>query len=38
MRCSSVLVGEGAIVRVCRGIGRMGVMCETGVIEYSVSS
>jgi hypothetical protein len=31
-------VGEGAIVRDCRGIGRMGIMCKVDIVDYSVSS
>jgi hypothetical protein len=30
-------VEEGAIIRDCRGIGRMRVMCEVVIIGYSVS-
>jgi hypothetical protein len=30
-------VGEGAIVRDCRGIGKMGVTCNVGTIEHAVS-
>jgi hypothetical protein len=33
----SLGVGEGAIVRDCRGIGRIGVMCKVGIIDCSVS-
>jgi hypothetical protein len=33
----SVTVGEGAIVRDCRRIGRMWVTCKVGIIDYSVS-
>jgi hypothetical protein len=29
--------GVGAIVRDCRGIGRMGIMCKVGIVDYSVS-
>jgi hypothetical protein len=36
-RCSSVVVRETAIVRDCRGIGRMGIMCKVSIIDYSVS-
>jgi hypothetical protein len=36
-RCSSVTVGENTIVRDCRVIGRMQVMCKVGIIDYSVS-
>jgi hypothetical protein len=36
-RCSSVVVEEGAIVRDCRGIGRKGIMCTVGIIDYSMS-
>jgi hypothetical protein len=31
-------VGESAIVRYCRGKGRVGVTCKVGIIDYSVSS
>jgi hypothetical protein len=31
-------MGEGAIVRNCRQIGRMGKICKVGVIDYLVSS
>jgi hypothetical protein len=34
--CSSVIVGEGAVVRDCIGIGRMGVMCKIGIIYISI--
>jgi hypothetical protein len=37
VRCSSVVVGKGAIVRDCREVGRMVVMCKVGTIDYSVS-
>jgi hypothetical protein len=30
-------MGKGTIVRGCRGIRRMGVMCKVGIIDYSVS-
>jgi hypothetical protein len=30
-------VGEGAIVRDGRWIGRMGVTCKVGITDYSVS-
>jgi hypothetical protein len=30
-------VGEGASVRDCRGIGRMGVMCIFGIVGYLAS-
>jgi hypothetical protein len=36
-RYSFVIVGEGAIVRDCRRIGRMEVMCKVGKIHYLVS-
>jgi hypothetical protein len=37
LRCSSGLVGEGAFVRNCRGIGTMVVLHKFGVADYSVS-
>jgi hypothetical protein len=36
--CSSVIVGEDAVIRYCTGIVSMGVICKVGVIDYSVSS
>jgi hypothetical protein len=33
LRCSSVVVGEGACVRDCRGKGQMGVMCRVGTVQ-----
>jgi hypothetical protein len=36
-RCNSVTVGEGAIFRDCRGIGRMGVICKVCIVGYSAS-
>jgi hypothetical protein len=35
-RCSSA-IGENPIVRDCRGVGRMGVICKVGIIDYSLS-
>jgi hypothetical protein len=35
LRCSSVVVGEGAFVRHCRRIGQMGIMCRIGIVDYS---
>jgi hypothetical protein len=37
-RCSLVIVGKGVVVRNCRGIGRMGVICKVGILDYSVSN
>jgi hypothetical protein len=34
--CSSV-VGKGTIVRDCRGIEMMGIMCKVGIVDYPVS-
>jgi ribosomal protein L36 len=34
---SSVIMGKGAIVRDCRVIRRVGVMCKVGIIDFSVS-
>jgi hypothetical protein len=28
--------GKGVIIRVCRRVGRMGVMCTVAIIDYSV--
>jgi hypothetical protein len=36
-RYNSDIVGEGAIVRDCRGIGRMRIICEVGITNYLVS-
>jgi hypothetical protein len=33
LRCNSVVVGEGACVRDCRGIGQMGVLCGVGTAK-----
>jgi hypothetical protein len=35
--CNSVTVGEGIIVRDCRRIGRIDVMCNISLIDYSVN-
>jgi hypothetical protein len=35
IKYSSGIVGEGVFVRDCRGIGRMGVMCKFGLVDYS---
>jgi hypothetical protein len=35
-RCSSVVVGEGAVVRNCRWIVRMGVICKFGIKDQIV--
>jgi hypothetical protein len=37
LRCSSLIEEEAAVVRDCCGIGRIGVICKFGIIEYSVS-
>jgi hypothetical protein len=34
----SLVVGEGAFVRDCSGIGQMWVMCRVGTVDYSVSA
>jgi hypothetical protein len=36
--CSSVIVGEDAVIRNCTGIVSMGVICKVGVIDYSVNT
>jgi hypothetical protein len=36
--CSSFVVGKDAIIRDCRGIGRMGIVCKVGIIDHSVRS
>jgi hypothetical protein len=33
LRCSLV-VGEGAFVRDCSGIGQMWVLCRVGIVDY----
>jgi hypothetical protein len=33
LRCSSVVVGEGACVKDCRGIGQMGVRCRVDTAD-----
>jgi hypothetical protein len=38
LRCVSGVVGEGDLVRDCRGIGKMGIMCKFGIVDHSVSS
>jgi hypothetical protein len=30
-------VGEVAVISDYRGIGRMGIMCKVGILDYSVS-
>jgi hypothetical protein len=35
LRCSSIIVGECAFVRDCRGIGQMWVMCRAGILDSS---
>jgi hypothetical protein len=37
LRCSSVVVGKGAFVRDCRGIGQFGVMCRVSIVNYLAS-
>jgi hypothetical protein len=37
LRCSSIVVREGAFVRDCRGIGQMEVLCRVGIVDCSVS-
>jgi hypothetical protein len=36
-RCSSVITGEGTVVRNCREIGRMRVIYKVGIIDYWLS-
>jgi hypothetical protein len=37
LRCRSVIGEEGAIVRDCRGIEKIGVMHKVGIIDHSVN-
>jgi hypothetical protein len=36
-KCSSAIVGMDAFVGDCRRIGKMGLMCKVGIINYLVS-
>jgi hypothetical protein len=37
LKVHSVTVGVGTVVRDCRSIGTMGVLCKVGIIDYLVN-
>jgi hypothetical protein len=37
LRCCFAVVCEGSIIRDCGKIGKMGVTCNVGIKDYSVS-